>query len=133
MWKKSQSSDQDPKVIGRVSERSLRWWTAWRWTERAILTAGFSLLAIHCAFRLEGYLNSRAAPKSFADLELSAPAAIDNRAEDNTPLEVDSLRSELQRLGQESYPCLQREPLLPDWRSDSGTSHSEASSYCSAA
>jgi sortase A len=80
MRRVSKSPDHNTEVIGRFCQRPERWWSAWRWTERAIFTAGLSLLAIYCAFRLDSYLGSRAALESLA-LESSVPAATDSRAE----------------------------------------------------
>jgi len=51
---------------------SNRGWAVWKLIERALLTAGLSLLAVYGVVKLEGCVNSRAALKSFAALESSA-------------------------------------------------------------
>jgi sortase A len=65
-------------------------WDAWMWIERALLSSGLGILAIVGVTRVESILSSRAALKSFADLDsssLSSPqrAGLDSELPGNRP------------------------------------------------
>jgi sortase A len=74
MWKRRDSVNQNVEVIRAEPETPSRAWVVWLWIEKFAFTVGLSLLAIYGALRLESYLSSRAALKSFENLE-STPAA----------------------------------------------------------
>jgi sortase A len=90
MWNVKKSSDHGGEVSGCECESSRRGWVIWKWTEKAIFTVGLSLLAIYGAFRLESYLGSRTAMRSFSALESSASAAAGDQGEDNLSPETSS-------------------------------------------
>lgn len=76
MWKLSRMARSGSADLNQGGPNSYNWWAVWKWVESALFTAGLGLLAIYCAVRLESVLSSRAAMKSFADLESSTfPAA----------------------------------------------------------
>ena len=50
-----------------------RWWVVWKWIERGLFMIGLSLLAMYGVARLESYLDSIVALKSFAEPELFQP------------------------------------------------------------
>jgi sortase A len=71
MWKRSRTARSDSADLNQGGPNSYNWWAVWKWVESALFTAELGLLAIYCAVRLESFLSSRAAMKSFADLESS--------------------------------------------------------------
>ena len=89
MDKRSSAAGGDPSDLKEESPKSTNWWTVWKWTERALFTAGFGLLAIYGAVRLEGFLNSRAAMKRFADLESSPSQATRSYEAEDSSLQPD--------------------------------------------
>jgi sortase A len=56
-------------------------WSIWKWLERALMLCGLGLIAIVGLARLESALSSRAALKSFADLNSSTSSSIRETAE----------------------------------------------------
>jgi sortase A len=90
MWKRRKSVDPAEEIIGAESESLGRAWVVWRWIEKFAFTVGLSLLAIYGALHLESYLSSRAALKSFENLE-STPAATESLVADTSSTEDMSL------------------------------------------
>jgi sortase A len=65
MWKLLDVGRREPIVMCVVSQNPERWWSVWKWIERALFASGLSLLAVFGAVRLNNTLSSRAAMESF--------------------------------------------------------------------
>jgi sortase A len=89
MWKHSNAASNNPVVLNQGTEPSSHWWIVWKWIESALFTVGLGLLAIYGAVRLESYLSSKAAVKSFEALESSASSSTQSYEGDNSSPHAD--------------------------------------------
>jgi sortase A len=89
MWKYSKSAGSNSEVLNQGSEPLSYWWTVWKWIEGASFTVGLGLLSIYGAVRLESFLSSKAAMKSFATLESSASSVATSFEGDNSSPHTD--------------------------------------------
>jgi sortase A len=90
MWMADKTEDRKVETVNRRSWIHKNWWNILRWLERALLLCGLGLIAIVGVTRLESNLSSRAALRSFADLDSSTSFSIGEKAERNCAPRVSS-------------------------------------------
>jgi len=86
MWKFGGQTDNDSTPKKRGDQSGKNWGNKSKWIERGLLSCGLGLLAVFGVARLESYVASRAALKSFAGQDaLNSPVSQNSGGKSGTP------------------------------------------------